>query len=139
MGGKIFEFNQKIEQQVRNAKGWEEFRNIFDSYLYWEDEGGKVPVEIDGKWNFLCRNGKLLSEIWFDKIPRPFFHGYAIVVLNGKFNVIDKTGRFVFDKWQSSKKCIEFFNNNLMRPQLIAKNKIQEIVKETVQKVLRTL
>lgn len=132
------QFNQKIEKQLQSITDWKEFYDFFDSYLYWEDDGHRIPVELNGKWNFL-HNGKFLSEKWFDDIPQPFHYGYAVVMIGGRFNVIDKSGQYVFPTWQQSvRKCAEFFQNNVdkRKAELDRRIKVRGMVDEAFKKVM---
>ena len=59
---------------------------------------GYEKVNLNGKWNFINRNNKLLSDKWFDWVYN-FSDGYAGIKLGGKFNFIDTYGMFISDTW----------------------------------------
>ena len=48
-------------------------------------------VRLNGKWNFLGKDGIMLSDVWLDDI-RPFYNGFAHIKLNNKWLNIDKEG-----------------------------------------------
>ena len=59
---------------------------------------GYAKVKLNGKWNFINRNNKLLSDTWFD-FARYFSDGCACVMLGDKVNFIDTYGEFISDTW----------------------------------------
>ena len=59
---------------------------------------GYAKVYLNGKWNFINRNNKLLSDTWFDWVAN-FHNGYARVRLNNKWNLVDKNGKCISDTW----------------------------------------
>ena len=59
---------------------------------------GFARVELNGKYNFIDKNGKLLSGTWFDSAWN-FSEGFTYVELNGKYNFIDKNGKSLSDTW----------------------------------------
>ncbi len=68
-------------------------KDNFD-YIYDFFEGF-AHVKLNDKWNFIDRDGKLLSpNQWFDDVSN-FFEGVAMVMLNGMFNFIDRTGKIL--------------------------------------------
>src|SRR5574344_1412485 len=58
---------------------------------------GFAEVQLNGKYNFIDTEGKLLSEKWFDKAC-DFFAGFAEVMLNGKYMYIDTNGKLTYHK-----------------------------------------
>jgi len=60
-------------------------------------------VELDGKWNFIDTEGKLLSEQWYD-YAWSFREGFATVELNRKFNFINRKGNLFYKIWRKKKK-----------------------------------
>ena len=55
---------------------------------------GFARVFLNGKYNFIDRNCKLLSNTGFD-YASDFSGGFALVELNNKLNYIDKNGKFL--------------------------------------------
>ena len=68
------------------------FDNLF---VFYE---GLARVHVDGKWNFIDTEGKLLSERWFDD-AWDFSGGFSVVALNGKWNHIDTEGNLLSEQW----------------------------------------
>ena len=60
--------------------------------------GGFAKVELNGKWNFINTEGKLLSERWFD-YEGGFYEGFAAVKLNDKWNYINTEGSLLSEQW----------------------------------------
>jgi len=85
MGNITFE---NVQELLDSGKKPQE---VFD----WVDkiQDGFACVQLNGKWNFIDKNGKLLSlNQWFDYVS-VFNDGFAWVQLNGKWNIIDKKGK----------------------------------------------
>ena len=57
-----------------------------------------VKVKLNGKWNFINRNNKLLSDTWYDAVY-DFSNGYARVKLDNKYNFINTGGKLLTDTW----------------------------------------
>ena len=70
---------------------------IFDST--YDREGDIIVVEIGNKCNFLTLDGKLLSNVWFDKVLTRFRQGYGLVCKGKKWNMLNKQGQLMLDKW----------------------------------------
>ena len=70
--------------------------DIFEFVGYFHD--GYSMVKLNRKWNFINRNNKLLSDMWFDGVG-DFYDDYAKVLLNYKCNFIDKNGKCISDTW----------------------------------------
>ncbi len=62
-------------------------------------EGDIIVVEIGNKCNFLTLDGKLLSNVWFDKVLTRFRQGYGLVCKGKKWNMLNKQGQLMLDKW----------------------------------------
>ena len=69
------------------------FQNAYDR------EGDIIVVEIGNKCNFLTLDGKLLSNVWFDKVLTRFRQGYGLVCKGKKWNMLNKQGQLMLDKW----------------------------------------
>ena len=74
-----------------NTDNW--FQNI--GYFY---DGVAVVRMPNGKWNYINKDGKFLSDVWFDEFSR-FLGGFARVKVDGKYNYIDKDGNLLSDVW----------------------------------------
>ena len=83
------------EAKERLESGEDPF-NIFQNVYKIND--GLYKVTLNDKNNLMDKNGKLLSDKWFDWIDA-FNDGFVIVKLNGKYNYIDKNGKLLSDKW----------------------------------------
>jgi hypothetical protein len=59
---------------------------------------GYAAVELNGRWNFINTEGKVLTQQWFDD-AWDFYNGFARVELNNKYNFIDKEGKILCDQW----------------------------------------
>jgi len=59
---------------------------------------GVAKVKLNGKYNFINAEGKLLSEQWFDEAYK-FFEGFARINLNGKYNFINAEGKLLSERW----------------------------------------
>lgn len=59
---------------------------------------GFATVQLNGKWNFLNKERKLLSNQWFDDVDS-FCVGFATVCLNHKWNFINRKGRLLSNQW----------------------------------------
>ncbi len=57
-----------------------------------------AAVKLNGKWNFLNKEGKLLSNQWFDYADY-FSEGFASVKLNDKWNYINIDGQLLSNQW----------------------------------------
>ena len=71
------------------------FKYIYDSF----EEGFIVVQDNDFNYNLLSKNGKLLSETWFDECNN-FVNGYALVLKEGLgVNFINKKGNYLSETW----------------------------------------
>ena len=68
----------------------------FDFAYYFHE--GFARVKLEGKYNFIDTEGKLLSEKWYDYAGYSS-EGFAVVVLNNKFNHIDTKGKLLSEQW----------------------------------------
>ena len=67
-------------------------------YYVYNFSDGYAKVKLNGKWNFINRNNKLLSDTWYDGV-NIFSDGCACVMLGDKVNFIDTYGEFISDTW----------------------------------------
>ena len=64
-----------------------------------KEEFTRVQRDIDGKFNLITADGKLLSKQWFEWIDY-FHYGFAIVRRSyEKYNFIDKQGKLLSNEW----------------------------------------
>ena len=65
-----------------------------------KEEFTRVQRDIDGKFNLITEDGKLLSKQWFEWID--YFHeGFAIVREDYLMNFINKQGKLLSNEWFS--------------------------------------
>ena len=85
-------FNEVIE-----TTEWWKHDNVID-LLYWSEDFARVQ-RGDELWNFIDKNGKLLSNEWFKVVS--FFHeGFATVEReDGLRNFIDRKGNYLSNEW----------------------------------------
>lgn len=88
-------FEEKVEKYNETHD-----RSLFD-YVSDFDEEGYTEVVLDGKHNFIDKDGNLLwkGDEWFDYVCY-FWEGYVRVRLNGEYNFIGKEGNLLSpDQW----------------------------------------
>ncbi|APA52029.1 hypothetical protein BLD35_02145 [Campylobacter coli] len=61
--------------------------------MKWDFSEGLAKVELNRKYGFMDKNGKIVIEPKFDGVGN-FSEGLAAVGLNGKWGFIDKNGEF---------------------------------------------
>lgn len=59
---------------------------------------GFAKVELNGKYNYITKESKLLSNQWFDWADY-FEDGFARVYINRKYNYITKEGKLLSNQW----------------------------------------
>ena len=88
-------FEEKIDEYSETHD-----RSLFDHVGNFSE--GYARVKLNGKWNFIDKDGNLLwkGDEWFDYVCY-FWEGYARIKLNGKYNFIDKEGNLLWEgeKW----------------------------------------
>ena len=100
-----------IDKVINNTEWWKS-ENVLD-LLYWSD-GFAVVRRSDRKYNFIDKNGKILSDEWFEWAGI-FYDGFARVRISDKqYNFIDTKGNILLDEWF---KWIGDFNNGFARVQ----------------------
>ena len=73
-----------------------------------------ILQRVDGKYNLITANGKLLFEQWYEWID-DFYDGFALVEReNHQYNYINKEGKIVSNEWF---KWLDFFYNGFARVQ----------------------
>ena len=64
-----------------------------------KEELTKVQRVVDGKYNYIDKNGKIISDTWFYWLAY-FENGFALVQReDGLKNFIDRQGKLLSDKW----------------------------------------
>ena len=101
-----------IDEIINNTEWWKN-ENVLD-LLYFSDGFARVQ-RSDRKYNYIDKQGKLLSEQWFENVFN-FHEGFAVVqrVVDEKYNFIDKDGKYLTDEWFY---WIDIFNNGFARVQ----------------------
>ena len=69
---------------------------VFDYVDNFSD--GFAKVELNNKYNFINREGRLLSNQWFDD-AYSFRYGFAGIKLNDKWNFINREYRLLSNQW----------------------------------------
>lgn len=64
-----------------------------------ERTGDIITVQSGEKYNFVTLDGKLLSNVWYDKVFDNFERGYSLVYKHKKWNILDKTGNTILPEW----------------------------------------
>ena len=92
--------------ELRNITEWWKNDNVLE-LLYWSD--GLARIERgDTLWNFITKDGKLLSDKWLEWAD-DFFEGFAIVQREDKlYNLIDTNGKIISDEWFEFVHCFEY-------------------------------
>ena len=73
---------------------------MFDRWfdIAWNFSEGFAKVKLNGKWNLISAEGRILSNQWFDDTGN-FMDGFAAVQLNNKWNFINTEGQIAFNQW----------------------------------------
>lgn len=69
-----------------------DFKENYNSLLYMTED--RVWAAKDGKWGLLDNTGKAITAFIFDGANH-FKNGYAVVMQNDKYGVINKSGKFI--------------------------------------------
>ena len=84
------------------AKFYDKIDPVFKFRLKFDCMGdfkeGFAEVEMNEEWNFINKEGQLLSKLWFNDVG-DFEKGHAQVKLNGRWNFINTDGQFVSKQW----------------------------------------
>ena len=96
----VFNPNNKWAELLDNVNqrlaAGESPEDVFD--LCYDFQEGFAAVVLNNKWNFIDRNGNILSDKWFEDCD-DFQEGFARVILNHKWNFIDHEGKYLSDTW----------------------------------------
>ena len=83
--------------ELNNVTEWWKNENVLD-LLYWSDGFAQIR-NCDSQYNFINKQGELLSEQWFEWADI-FNDGFARVRREDNlYNLIDKNGNYLFDEW----------------------------------------
>ena len=129
-----------------NNKGWNwlnENGNLVSPNQWFDNVGdfddGFSMVRLNKKYNFIGKNGQLVSNQWFDN-AYSFSNGFAQVLLtdNNYFNFIDTKGN-LYDENKKLIKKNETNENKNMKKQVIKinENQLTQIVKESIKRLLK--
>ena len=96
----VFRPNNKWKEVLSDAMQRLSNGESIEDVFYWCGDfyEGFAWVVLNGKFNFLTKEGKILSDQWFDWCD-DFREGFATVKLNEKFNFINRDGKLLSDKW----------------------------------------
>ena len=89
-------FNERLEKALSLAKksdfsGFDWITNF--------DENGFARVELNGRYNLIDTNVKVISKLWFDWITNFDENGFARIELNNKLNLIDANDKVISKLW----------------------------------------
>ena len=85
-----------IDEIIKITEWWKN-ENILDLLYYQEDF--VIVQRGDKKYNFINKNGKILSDEWFYNVYS-FYDGLAKVQrCDKKYNFINKQGKLLSDEW----------------------------------------
>lgn len=85
-----------IDEIIETTEWWKN-DNVLD-LLYYQEDFARVQ-RGDGEWNFVYKDGKILSEQWFEWADY-FKDGFAVVKNEDYvYNIIDKKGKFLSKEW----------------------------------------
>ena len=85
-----------IDEVIETTEWWKN-DNVLD-LLYFSDGFARVQ-RGDSEWNFINKQGKYLSEQWFNWVDT-FYDGFARVErANIDWNFIDRQGNYLSDEW----------------------------------------
>ena len=79
-----------------------------------EFQNGYALVELNGKYNFISGEGKILSPTWFDSCG-DFENGYAKVELNGKLYYINTEGQLCDKPKRITESSIQLIAKNIVK------------------------
>ena len=100
-----------IDDIIKITEWWKNY-NVLDLLYYQEDV--VIVQRGDKKYNFINKNGKLLSDEWFYNVYS-FYDGLAKVQRgNGLWNFIDANGKIISDEWFI---YVDMFNDGLAKVQ----------------------
>lgn len=85
-----------IKEVIKTTEWWKN-ENVLD-LLYYQEDFARMQ-RGDGEWNFIDKNGKILSKQWFRWVGY-FYNGFARVQRGDElYNFIDKKGKILSNEW----------------------------------------
>ena len=98
-----------IDDIIKITEWWKNY-NVLDLLYYQEDV--VIVQRADDKYNYIDKQGKILSEEWFYNVYS-FYDGLAKVQrCNGLWNFIDANGKIISDEWFI---YVDMFNDGLAK------------------------
>ena len=108
LGRNFYKTFKPYTREELHAKGivlFDEVQSLLDSGKKLKDifytvlrTGDLARVWLNGKWNIVKAETKIVSDTWFDFIS-DFREGFARVRLNNKWNFISVEGKIISDIW----------------------------------------
>ena len=100
-----------IDDIIKITEWWKNY-NVLDLLYYQEDV--VIVQRGDKKYNFINKEGKILSDEWFYNVYS-FYDGLARVKRgNGLWNFIDRQGKILSDEWFI---YVDMFNDGFAKVQ----------------------
>lgn len=87
----FIKFNEVPELLAQGVSPEEIFDEIGES-----DDGYYSLVRLNGKYNILIYNKRLISPLWFNNISSSDYDDYFVVCLNHKYNFMNSSGRIIY-------------------------------------------
>ena len=98
-----------IDEVIETTEWWKN-NNVLD-LLYFSDGFARVKRSTDKLWNFIDKDGKILSDEWFDWVDYFNKEGFAKVQRkDGKWNFIDANGKIISNEWY---RYVDYFQDGL--------------------------
>ena len=123
VGDKKSFINNKTGKLITNIR--------FDDVWDFENEFG--GVKLNGKWNFIDGNGKILFDTWYDDIYPFGDNKFAAVKSNEKWNFIDKNGEYLSETWYENIYSFAQMFRDMRFYEMDIVNEIGKILSEMVQ------
>ena len=90
-------FQDKLSDCLNKIKHGYSPKEVFDRAEDFNED--LAVIKLGDKWNWVTKNGKILSPSqWFD-LADSFSEGWAAVELNSKWNLINKKGDYLFSNY----------------------------------------
>ncbi|WP_396185533.1 WG repeat-containing protein [Flavobacterium sp.] len=105
----ISRFEKNNKWGLINEKGLIILKPEFDdlySFCYEGFSEGLISAKKDGKYGYYDFNGKMIISHLFD-LTQQFCNGFAWVQINEKYSFINKSGKYITDKWFDDIKIIK--------------------------------